>query len=52
MQSARSRGIRVPPPQFSLFEKLINVIHKGAPQAKLCFNTNPGDTADAVLRWV
>ena len=37
---------------FLLFEKLINVVHEHAPRAKLCFNTNPGDTAEAVRRWV
>jgi hypothetical protein len=45
-------GIRVPPISFLLFERLINVVHSNAPQAKLCFNTKPGDTAEAVLRWV
>ncbi len=45
-------GIRVSPRSFLLFEKLINVVHANAPQAKLCFNTRPGDTAEAVLRWV
>jgi hypothetical protein len=45
-------GIRVPPSSFLLFEKLINIVHSNAPQAKLCFNTRPGDTAEAVLRWV
>src|SRR5262245_59468321 len=37
---------------FLLFEKLINVIHEHAPQAKICFNTLPSDTADAVKRWL
>lgn len=46
-------GLRVVPPYFLLFEKLINVIHRRAPAStKLCFNTNPADTADAVQRWV
>ena len=45
-------GIRVIPSSFMLFEKLINVVHANAPQAKLCFNTKPSDTAEAVLRWV
>ena len=45
-------GIRVSPRSFLLFEKLINVVHANAPQAKLCFNTRPGDTAEAVLRWI
>jgi hypothetical protein len=46
-------GLRIVPPYFLLFEKLINVVHRHAPAStKLCFNTNPADTADAVQRWV
>ena len=45
-------GIRTNPSNFLLFEKLINVVHAHAPQAKLCFNTMPGDTAAAVKRWL
>jgi NADPH:quinone reductase-like Zn-dependent oxidoreductase len=45
-------GIRVMPANFSLFERLINIVHEGAPQAKICFNTGPGDTQKAVLRWI
>jgi len=45
-------GIRVPAGNFLLFEKLINVIHEGAPQARICFNTKPTDTADAIKRWL
>ncbi len=45
-------GVRAMPSSFLLFEKLINVVHTNAPQAKLCFNTNPSDTAEAVMRWV
>jgi hypothetical protein len=45
-------GIRTLPMYFLLFEKLINVVHQNAPEAKLCFNTKPGDTAEAVQRWV
>lgn len=45
-------GIRTMPSNFILFEKLINVVHEHAPQAKLCFNTNPSDTAEAVRRWL
>jgi hypothetical protein len=43
-------GVRIPPPNFMLFENLINVIHEFAPQAKICFNTNPTDTIEAVKR--
>lgn len=45
-------GVRTNPSNFILFEKLINVIHEHAPQAKLCFNTLPSDTAEAVKRWI
>ena len=45
-------GVRTVPERLSLFEKLINVVHQNAPSAKLCFNTNPSDTAEAVQRWV
>lgn len=45
-------GVRANPSNLILFEKLINVVHQHAPQAKICFNTLPADTADAVKRWV
>jgi len=35
-----------------LFEKLINVVHEHAPQAKLSFNQLPADVAEAVQRWL
>ena len=45
-------GVRTNPSNFLLFEKLVNVVHEYAPQAKLCFNTLPSDTAAAVQRWL
>jgi hypothetical protein len=45
-------GVRTVPSNFLLFEKLVNVVHEHAPQAKLCFNTQPSDTAEAVKRWL
>jgi len=45
-------GLRTIPKYFILFEKLINVVHEHAPQAKLCFNTKPSDSAEAVQRWI
>ena len=45
-------GVRTNPSNFMLFEKLINVVHEHAPQAKLCFNQLPHDTAEAVKRWL
>jgi len=45
-------GVRTIAGNFLLFEKLINVVHAHAPQAKLCFNTKPTDTVEAVQRWL
>ena len=45
-------GVRAVPSNLLLFETLINVVHEHAPQAKLCFNTLPSDTAAAVQRWL
>ena len=44
-------GVRTIAPNFLLFEKILNVVHEGAPQARICFNTGPFDTAEAVHRW-
>jgi hypothetical protein len=40
------------PEHLRLFEKLLNLVHARAPGAKICFNTTPADTAEAVQRWV
>jgi hypothetical protein len=45
-------GIRTIPSQFLLFERIVNLVHEAAPGARLCFNTSPESTPDAVLRWV
>lgn len=45
-------GVRTIDRHFLLFERLVNVVHERAPGAKLCFNTKPDDTADAVRRWI
>jgi hypothetical protein len=45
-------GVRTLPQHTNLFEKIINTIHqKAQPSSKICFNTNPADTVEAVLRW-
>lgn len=44
-------GIRTAAPHFLLFERILNLVHAAAPDARLCFNTSPGSTAEAVLRW-
>jgi len=45
-------GVRDVPSNFILFEKLINVVHEHAPKSKICFNTNPSDTLEALRRWM
>jgi hypothetical protein len=45
-------GIRTIPEHFLLFERIINLVHAGAPGAKLCFNTSPDSTLAALLRWI
>ena len=45
-------GVRVPPDQAVLFERLIQAVREHAPQAPVCFNTLPTDTVEAVRRWV
>jgi len=43
-------GLRLPPKSLELFETVVNIIHKAAPNATIAFNTRPEDTADAAAR--
>ncbi len=45
-------GVRLPPSRLTLFEALINAIHRAAPQTAIAFNTRPEDTGAAAARWV
>ena len=45
-------GMRLPPKGLVMFEKVINLVHKAAPNAAIAFNTRPEDTADAAARWL
>ena len=45
-------GVRTIGKNFLLFEKLINLVHEKAPQARICFNTGPKDSLAAVQRWL
>ena len=45
-------GVRTVDQHFLLFEELINVVHHNAANSKICFNTNPTDSAAAVRRWI
>ena len=43
-------GLRLPPKSLSLFETVINTVHKAAPNTSIAFNTRPEDTAEAAAR--
>jgi hypothetical protein len=43
-------GMRLPPKSLPLFETVVNIIHKAAPNATIAFNTKPEDTGDAAAR--
>jgi hypothetical protein len=46
-------GLRLPPLRLPLFEKIINLIHAHAPpDTRICLNTTPADTIEAVQRWI
>lgn len=44
-------GLRAPE-RLLLLETLLNEVHIGAPGARICFNSTPADSAEAVQRWV
>jgi hypothetical protein len=45
-------GLRTLPPMALQFERLMNVLHEEAPHAKLAFNSQPGDSDVAAMRWL
>jgi hypothetical protein len=45
-------GVRMPPRNLLLFERVVNAVHRGAPNAHIAFNTTPIDSADAAQRWL
>ena len=45
-------GIRVPASGLHLFERVINTVHRHAPETPVAFNTSPEDTGDAAARWL
>jgi hypothetical protein len=45
-------GIRLPPKSLSMFEAVINAVHRAAPGTPMAFNTRPEDSADAAARWL
>ena len=37
---------------LDLFETVINLVHRHAPQASIAYNATPADTYDAAARWI
>ncbi|MEU6479836.1 hypothetical protein ABZ858_23705 [Streptomyces sp. NPDC047017] len=45
-------GIRKTEPLLPLFEQVLNLIRRHAPQAAIAFNTTGGDSVEAAQRWL
>lgn len=45
-------GVRMLPEYTLLFERLVNALTEAAPEIRLCFNTTPENTVDALRRWI
>ncbi len=44
-------GVRKDDDHFLVFERLVNIVHERAPNARIAFNTGPTDSDAAVQRW-
>ena len=45
-------GIRKPEELLEMFEVIVNLIRRHAPDAAIAFNRSPADIVDAATRWV
>jgi len=45
-------GIRKSENLLDLFERIVNLVRRHAPDAAIAFNSTPGDTFDAAARWL
>ncbi|MFJ3584380.1 hypothetical protein ACIPPS_19420 [Streptomyces sp. NPDC090127] len=45
-------GVRMMPEHTLLFERLVNVLTESVPGIRLCFNSSPETTIDALRRWI
>ena len=45
-------GIRMIPEHTELFERIVNVVLEESPGIRLCFNTAPDNTVEALRRWI
>lgn len=37
---------------LALFERVLNLVHEGAPRARIAFNETPEGTFEAAMRWL
>jgi hypothetical protein len=42
----------VPRVQLDLFEQVVNMVRRLAPDAAIAFTSTPADTFDAAARWI
>ncbi|GAA2289016.1 hypothetical protein GCM10010149_39750 [Nonomuraea roseoviolacea subsp. roseoviolacea] len=45
-------GVRKAEDLLELFEQVVNLVRRHAPDAAIAFNSNPTDTFDAAARWI
>lgn len=45
-------GVRKSEELLEVFERIINLVRRHAPDAAIAFNTSPVDTLDAAQRWL
>ncbi|WP_205304365.1 hypothetical protein [Nonomuraea montanisoli] len=45
-------GVRKAEDQLELFEQVVNLVRRHAPDAAIAFNSTPTDTFDAAARWI
>jgi hypothetical protein len=45
-------GVRKPEELLELFERVVNLVRRHAPDAAIAFNSSPADTLEAAARWL
>lgn len=45
-------GIRMVKENTELFESMVNVTNRAVPRVQFAFNSEPGSTLEAALRWI
>jgi hypothetical protein len=45
-------GVRKPEANLELFERVVNLVRRHAPEAAIAFNNTPEDTFAAAARWI